>query len=146
MAQTPEISPVLLDLNFTTLGSIPDCEVAGRFSVEFERLLKDNTTALPITSLVIFLHSYSNISLTNVTLGQLGDWLTAITSTYPYYSRYGNYTSRNEEIFDAAGRFFAGIQRVCMEEYCHNVEWTGDPDLSGIGVSYSPLREREVCS
>ncbi|KAK3402938.1 hypothetical protein B0T20DRAFT_388616 [Sordaria brevicollis] len=133
-----EISPVLLDLNFTTLGSIPDCEIAGKFSAEFERLLKNKTTALPLPSLVYSLHSYSSINLTNVTLGQLRGWLTAITSTYLDHSEYRNET-RNGAIFVATGSFFVDIRSQCTEEYCRNVEWRGDPDLCGIGVSYSPL-------
>lgn len=79
--KTSEISPVLLNLNLTHLTPILDCEAAGRFAAEFYRLLKNDTTALPLTSLAIFLHSYSAIPLTNVTLASLGNGSPCITQS-----------------------------------------------------------------
>lgn len=71
--QAPEISPILLALNLTRLTPIPDCEAAGSFAADFRRLLLNDTTTLPLTSLTIFLHSYPDISLTMLHLVSLGN-------------------------------------------------------------------------
>lgn len=133
--KTPEIPPVLLNLNFTRMRPLfHDCDSAGKFAAEFDRLLSQDTTALPLTSLAIFLHSYSDINLTSITQGQLGDWLASIATSIIY-----RYTPYDEQIHEDARRFFSYIKGNCEKDFCRNIEWTGDPDFSGIGVSLNVL-------
>lgn len=134
--KAPEISPVLLALNLSRLDQVHDCEAAGRFAAEFEHFYANDTTTLPLRSLAIWLHSYPNISLTNVTLGQLGDWLFSLPTTdlqsYPYPLN----------ISRVAHRLFSIAQDACHDEFCRNIGWAGDSDLSGVGVSCLPLPEQ----
>ena len=133
-----EISPVLLSLNTTRMmETLADCEAAGKFAAEFKALSDNSTTALPVRSLALFLKSSMDIDLTNVTLGQLGDWLAWIInpSVEDYLNSDGDYVP-------ATPGFLYDIQSQCLRAFCHNIEWAGDPDLSGVGVSSSPFPEK----
>lgn len=112
----------LANLTFSMFEPERNCTAAGAFAAHLRPSLGDDDN-LPVKSLREFILFCSNTTLRNFTDGHAVDWYHYYDAVFP--GLFDNIT------YDIQRPYYS----PCWREFCENLEFTGNADLAGIGVS-----------
>lgn len=110
----------LANLILSTFDVEKNCTAAGAFAAHILQFW-DDEDSFPLLSLRELVTFCSNTTIANITDGNLVDW----------------YGFTDATAADSLKDFVAGMSNACQPDFCRNLEWEGNPDLAGIGVSFT---------
>ena len=118
-----DLSNPLANLTLSMFDVEKNCTAAGAFAAHY-RYSQGDDDSLPVRTLREFIIFCSNTTIGSFTDGNAVDWYRYIDNdTFP--NAFDNFTS------DVQSR-----DSLCWQSFCENVEFTGNADLAGIGVSF----------
>ena len=112
----------LANLTFSMFEPERNCTAAGAFAAHLRPSLGDDNN-FPVKSLREFILFCSNTTARNFTDGNAVDWYRYTDAIFP--DAFNNLT------YNIQDRYYS----PCWRNYCENIEFAGNADLAGIGVS-----------
>ena len=119
-----DIPSVLSNLTWDDFIPNKNCELSGKAIAGALVQKKDESAISTFDVLIQFARACAPVSLSNVTLAQILDWNTDMLSK--------NASSSVLVLIDK-------VDKQCHRELCFNMNFEGNPDLSGIGVSLEQI-------
>lgn len=113
--------------NLTWLDFIPNqnCQLSGK-AIAGALLQKEDASEISTFDVLIqFARACAPVSLVDVSLAQILDWNTQISS------------QNSSSVLDLVDT----VNQQCHGELCSNMNFEGNPDLAGIGVGFEQLTQ-----